>query len=149
MPDIDRTADIKVIAGQGAVNAEIPLAGHASEHWLQIFHSLVSKRKQELRAEAEDREDRTWVIVILPGALLDHHPESALDAARALISEPPAWMTSFSRAPLKPRPQSVIGGRVNSGSAMPLLVLTYCLGGRERPCPDLSVRRSANIWRYP
>jgi hypothetical protein len=46
MPDIDRTADIKVIAGQGAVNAEIPLAGHASEHWLQIFHSLVSKRSK-------------------------------------------------------------------------------------------------------
>ena len=69
MPDIDRTADIKVIAGQGAVNAEIPLAGHASEHWLQIFHSLASKRAQELRAEGEDREDRTWVIVMLPGTL--------------------------------------------------------------------------------
>jgi hypothetical membrane protein len=26
---------------------------------------------------------------------------------------------------------------------------TRCLGGRERPCPDLSVRRSAGIWRYP
>jgi hypothetical protein len=69
------------------VNAEIPLAGHASEHWLRIFHSLVSKRMQELRAEAEDREDRTWVIVMLPGALPDHHPEPALDAARAVIGE--------------------------------------------------------------
>ena len=87
MPDIDRTADIKVIAGQGAVNAEIPLAGHASEHWLQIFYSLVSKRKQDLRAEAEDREDRTWVIVMLPGTLPGHHPEPALNAARELIGE--------------------------------------------------------------
>jgi hypothetical protein len=87
MPDIDRTTDIKVTAAQGAVTAEIPLAGHASEYWLQLFHSLASKRTQELRAEAEDREDRTWVIVMLPGALPDHHPESALDAARALIGE--------------------------------------------------------------
>ena len=34
MPDIDRTVDIKVTAAQGMVTAEIPLAGHASEHWL-------------------------------------------------------------------------------------------------------------------
>jgi hypothetical protein len=87
MPDIDRTADIKVTAAQGTVRAEIPLAGLASEHWLQLFRSLASKRIQELRAEAENREERTWVIVMLPGALPDHHPESALDAARALIGE--------------------------------------------------------------
>ena len=87
MPDIEHTADIKVTAAQGTVTAEIPLAGHASNHWLQLFHSLASKRMQELRAEAEDRGDRTWVIVMLPGALPDHHPESALDAARALIGE--------------------------------------------------------------
>ena len=32
MPDIDRTADVKVSAGREPVTAEIPLAGHASEH---------------------------------------------------------------------------------------------------------------------
>jgi hypothetical protein len=87
MPEIDRTADIKVTAAQGTARAEIPLAGLASEYWLQLFRSLASKRMQELRAEAENREERTWVIVMLPGALPDHHPESALDAAGALIGE--------------------------------------------------------------
>jgi hypothetical protein len=37
MPDIDRTVDIKVHGGIGMVVAEIPLAGHASEHWLFLF----------------------------------------------------------------------------------------------------------------
>ena len=86
MPDIDRTADIKVTADHGTVTAEIPLAGHASEHWLVVFRNLVSQLRKH-HVEAEDREDRTWVIVWLPGTLPDLHPESALDAARALIGE--------------------------------------------------------------
>ena len=87
MPDIDRTADVKVTAAHGTVTAEIPLAGHASEHWLELFRSLASKQMQEFRAEAEDREDRTWVIVKLLGALPDHSPEPMLDAARGLIGQ--------------------------------------------------------------
>jgi hypothetical protein len=73
MPDIDRTADVKVSAGREPVTAEIPLAGHASEQWL----------------EANDRDDRTWVIVTLPsaGPVRNPDPESALDAASALIAE--------------------------------------------------------------
>jgi hypothetical protein len=47
MPDIDRTVDIKVIAAQGMVTAEIPLAGHASEHWLTLFHLLAMKGGSE------------------------------------------------------------------------------------------------------
>ena len=87
MPDVDRTADIKVTPAQGTVTAEIPLAGHASEHWLELFRMLAAKSRQERALEAEDREDRTWVVVRLPGVYPDHHPESALDAARALIGE--------------------------------------------------------------
>jgi hypothetical protein len=87
MPDIDRTADIKVTAVPGTVTAEIPLAGHASEHWLELFRSLAAHRMRELHAEAEDREDRTWVVVWLPSARPDFRPELTLDAARALISE--------------------------------------------------------------
>jgi hypothetical protein len=90
MPDIDRTADIKVTAAQGAVTAEIPLAGHASEHWLELFRALASQRGLERRVKAEEQEDRAWVIVSLPAASedpLDQHPESALDAVSALISE--------------------------------------------------------------
>ncbi len=41
MPDIDRAADIKVTAAQGTVTAEIPLAGHASEHWLELFRTHI------------------------------------------------------------------------------------------------------------
>ncbi len=87
MPDIDRTVDIRVTADRGTVTAEIPLAGHANEHWLELFRSLAAQRMRELHAEAEEREDRTWVIVWLPSARLDFHPEPVLDAARALISE--------------------------------------------------------------
>ena len=88
MPDIDRTADIKVHHGTGIVGVEIPLAGHASEHWLALFRKLASQRRQEPCLDAVvEREDRTWVIVRLPAASTDLHPESALDAVSALISE--------------------------------------------------------------
>src|ERR1700749_3797181 len=86
MPDIDRTADLKVTADQGPVPVEIPLAGRASEHWRDIFRKLASKRTPELHAKAEEQEDRTWVIVLLPSRP-DFHPEPMLDAVTALISE--------------------------------------------------------------
>jgi hypothetical protein len=69
------------------VTAEIPLAGHASGHWRELFRKLATKRRQEFHAEAEEREDRTWVIVWLPSARPDFHPEPMLDAVSALISE--------------------------------------------------------------
>jgi hypothetical protein len=87
MPDIDRTVDIKVTPDRGPVTAEIPLTGHASEHWRELFRKLASKHRHEVHAEAEDREDRTWVVVWLPYARPDFHPEPMLDAVTALISE--------------------------------------------------------------
>jgi hypothetical protein len=88
MPDIDSTADVKVSAGREPVTAEIPLAGHASEHWLELFR-LMAKKSAPGRLEVNDRDDRTWVIVTLPFAGLARNPdpESALDAASALIAE--------------------------------------------------------------
>ena len=86
MPDIDRTVDLKVTADQGTVTVEIPLAGHASEHWRDIFRKLASKRTPELHAKAEEQEDRTWVIVLLPSRP-DVRPVPMLDAVTALISE--------------------------------------------------------------
>lgn len=88
MPDIDRTADVKVSAGREPVTAEIPLAGHASEHWLELFNLLAKPGPGHL--EANDRDDRTWVIVTLPagaGPVRNPDPESALDAASALIAK--------------------------------------------------------------
>ena len=87
MPDIDRAADIKVTAGQGSVTAAIPLAGLASEDWLDLFRKLATKRMQEFSADAEEREDRTWVTVWLPSVRPDFHPEPILDAVTALIGE--------------------------------------------------------------
>ena len=87
MPDIDRTVEIKVTAAQGMVTAEIPLAGHASEHWLTLFHLLAMKGGSEPRPEAEERGDRAWVIVRLPADSTGLHPESVLDAVSALIGE--------------------------------------------------------------
>ena len=89
MPDIDRTADVKVSAGREPVTAEIPLAGHASEHWLELFRLFAKKNSGPGHLEANDRDDRTWVIVTLPsaGPARNPDPESALDAASALIAE--------------------------------------------------------------
>jgi hypothetical protein len=87
MPDIDRTADIKVTTAQGTVTAEIPLAGHASEYWLALFRKLASKPGQERALEARNWEERTWVIVKLPAASPDLDPEPMLDAVSALISQ--------------------------------------------------------------
>jgi hypothetical protein len=87
MPDIDRTADIKVIAAQGMVTAEIPLAGHASEHWLALFRKLTTRGGASPAAKAEDQEDRTWVIVILPAASTDLHPR--VDAGCRKCSDQP------------------------------------------------------------
>ena len=88
MPDIDWTADVKVNAGREPVTAEIPLAGHASQHWLELFR-LMAKNSGPGDVEADDRDDRTWVIVTLPsaGPVQNPDPESALDAATTLIAQ--------------------------------------------------------------
>lgn len=54
MTDIDRAADIKVTAAQGTVTAEIPLAGHASEQWLELFGRLAAKSGQERKDAARN-----------------------------------------------------------------------------------------------
>jgi hypothetical protein len=88
MPDIDWTVDVKVSAGREPVTAEIPLAGHASEHWLELFR-MLARSSGPGHPEANDRDDRTWVIVTLPsaGPVRNPDPESALDAANALIAK--------------------------------------------------------------
>jgi hypothetical protein len=49
----------------------------------------MAKKSAPGRLEANDRDGRTWVIVTLPFAGLARNPdpESALDAASALIAE--------------------------------------------------------------
>jgi hypothetical protein len=86
MPDIDRTVDIEVTAALQEVTAAIPLAGHASEHWLALFRSLSSQRIQA-PTEAEQQEDRTWVLVKLPATSTDLQVGAVLDTVSALISE--------------------------------------------------------------
>ena len=88
MPDIDRTANIKVTADWEPVTAEIPLAGNASERWLELFR-MLAKSSGPACLEVNDRDDRTWVIVRLPqaGPALNPDPESALNAASALITQ--------------------------------------------------------------
>jgi hypothetical protein len=61
--------------------------------WRFLLHAgvheavLLPAQKQPGAAcpKAEDRKDRTWVIVRVPGARKDPHPEVALDAVSALI----------------------------------------------------------------
>jgi hypothetical protein len=86
MPDIDSAVDIKITSGQGMVTVAIPLAGRASEDWLKLFRGLAAPLTREAQPEAEQREDRTWVIVKL-STHTDVRPESALDAVSAVISK--------------------------------------------------------------
>jgi hypothetical protein len=142
MPDIDRTADIKVTAAQATMTAEIPLAGHASEQWRELFGSLVSQARHQLHAEAEDREDRTWVIVWLPSARPDFNPEPMLDAARALISQVSGngAAVSVSRRSNRGCCPRVVGAAATV-AASPRLVLTRLLEGRFAQLVSLPVRR--------
>jgi hypothetical protein len=84
MPDIDSTVDIKITSGQGMVTVAIPLAGQASEDWLKGFHVLAAPLGRGAQPEAEQREDRTWVIVKLP-TRTPVDPESALDAVSSAL----------------------------------------------------------------
>jgi hypothetical protein len=52
----------------------------------ELFGELASKRMRELNVEADEREDRTWVIVWLPSRP-DFYPEPMLDDVSALISQ--------------------------------------------------------------
>lgn len=89
MPDFDHDVDIKVHVDGGLVTAEFPLAGHASPHWLSLFHNLAAKHwhGQAPGAEAEDRPDRTWVIVRTPADGPFSDPVSLLDDVSAVVRE--------------------------------------------------------------
>lgn len=92
MPDFDHRADIKIVHDIGLVTAEIPLAGHASKHWISLFRKLAAKRwpgGPVPGAEAHDRKDRTWVIVKTPAPAAGAAPDPAtvLDTLSAAIHE--------------------------------------------------------------
>jgi hypothetical protein len=82
MPDFDHHADIKILRDIDLVTAEIPLAGHASPHWISLFHKLTSGTLPSSSgpvpgAEAHDRTDRTWVIVRIPAPTAGPAPDPA------------------------------------------------------------------------
>jgi hypothetical protein len=89
MPDFDHSTDIKVHRDAGLLTAEIPLAGHASSHWQSLFRQLAAKRwpGRAPTAEADDRPDRTWVIVKTSASGPASDPARLLDAVSALIRE--------------------------------------------------------------
>jgi hypothetical protein len=91
MPGFDHNADIKIFPDAGLVTAEIPLADHASSHWISLFRKLAEKRwpGRALAAEARDRPDRTWVIVTIPIPTAGPAPDPAevLDNVNAVIRE--------------------------------------------------------------
>src|SRR5580700_4488570 len=149
MPDIDRTMDIKVNADRGMVTAEIPLAGHASEHWRELFGKLTPHGMQGSRAEAEEREDRTWVVVWLSPTRLDFHPEPTLDAASALISQVNGEGKGWQPGPAKSRPPSAAGGRGSKGSGQPAARPDPLLTGRFAQRVSLPLRRSAGVSGCP
>jgi hypothetical protein len=87
MPDFDRRADIKLHRDAGLVTAELPLAGHASSHWLSLFHNQAAKHwpGPAPTVEAIDRPDRTWVIVTTSAVGPARNPAVLMDAVSALI----------------------------------------------------------------
>jgi hypothetical protein len=71
------------------VTAEIPLAGHASEHWLALFRKLASEHFSGTApsADAAEREGRTWVILRLLADYPARGTEAMLDTVSDLIGE--------------------------------------------------------------
>jgi hypothetical protein len=96
-------------------------------HWRDLFRKLASKRMQELQAKAEEREDRTWVVVLLPSARPDFDPEPMLDAVSALISEVNGLeqQSQSGAVQVEGRYPQVVGAAATVAASRPL-VLTRC-----------------------
>jgi len=82
---------------------------------------------QELQAKAEEREDRTWVVVLLPSARPDFDPEPMLDAVSALISEVNGLeqQSQSGAVQVEGRYPQVVGAAATVAASRPL-VLTRC-----------------------
>ena len=145
MPDLDRPVDIKVAAGRGTVGAEIPLAGHASGHWRELFGELASKRMRELNVEAEEREDHTGSS---SGCLPRPDFHSGADAGCRKRSDQrgqwPGAAVSVRRHPNRGRYPQLVGAAATV-AASPPFVLTRCLGVHFTVRASLDTSRSEVI----
>ena len=149
MPDIDRTVDIKVAAGRGPVTAEIPLAGHASGHWRELFGELASKRRQDRGAKAEERGPH---LGHRPVAGLQRGPASRVGAGcRKCFDQRGQWhgaAVSVRCRPDRGRYPRLVGSS-SAVAASPPLVLTRCLEGLFAQRVSLPVRRWADVAHCP
>jgi len=92
MTDIEPNADVVVghaydvkDRDKDHLRVTIPLAGHVSQDWIRWYQRLA--RVKGLAAHAEDRPDRSWVIVHVPAYVERDIIRARLDSARALMAE--------------------------------------------------------------
>ena len=131
MPDIDRTADVKVSAGREPVTAEIPLAGHASEHWLELLAMCEEFRARPPGGQRSGRPHVGHRHAAFRRSIPNAIRSSALDAASAFDrpgQRHGAEVAVSRRADRSCCPRLV--GASATVAAIPPLALTCCLKGR-------------------
>ena len=85
LTDIDPGADIELTSSRDHVTARIPLAGQVTREWLGCYHRLA--RAAAVPVRAEERPERTWIVVTVPATSSHAEIAGTLDAALALITE--------------------------------------------------------------
>jgi hypothetical protein len=91
--DIDPGADIAIghvyDVGQDHdkdhLKVSIPLAGHVDLDWIRWYLRIA--RTKGVTVCAEDRPDRSWIIVQIPGYIEPASVKALLDSARGLAAE--------------------------------------------------------------
>jgi hypothetical protein len=83
--DIDPAADIELHSTNEHVTARLPLAGQASDEWLECYQRLA--RAAAVPVQAEPDQDRAWIAVTVPAGTGNAEIARTFDAARALIAE--------------------------------------------------------------
>jgi len=85
MTDIDPQADLEIRFTGEHVTVKVPLAGPVTGEWLEDYQELALAA--EVRALAETRDGRAWIIVTMPASSDQGKVSATLDAARILIAD--------------------------------------------------------------
>ena len=82
---IGHSFDVKQDHDKDYLRVTIPLDGHMEQDWILWYQRRA--RSKGITARAEDRPDRTWIIVHVPGYIEPDRIRAILDNARALTAE--------------------------------------------------------------
>jgi hypothetical protein len=83
MTEIDKAAEIDIVLNGRGATVRIPLTGSAGQDWCLRYQELARARNLPARAEAS--QERTWIVLDMPGYTGQDEAAGWLDAARELV----------------------------------------------------------------